>query len=225
MKRLHLSSQQRHQLERQLKSSRDVRLYRRTLAILEYDRGRSVTEISRMLRVSRPSVYRRIERYRQSSDPDSLLDEDRWGRGPAWTEECSQWLQSFLRRSPAELGYYAGNWTVPLLRDPLEMRVGKRFCDHTIRRALSRLDYVWKRPRYVLPPDPERGKKGRPIRRRIRHLPRRSVLLVEDETDLLPFALLRANWSRRGEPARVLISGCNARRVVFGAMNPRTGEV
>ena len=50
------------------------------------------------------------------------------------------------------------------------------------------------------------------------------MLLVEDETDLLLFPLLRANWSRRGEPARVHISGWNARRVVFGAMNLRTGK-
>lgn len=68
------------------------------------------------------------------------------------------------------------------------------------------------------------ARKKRRIRRKIRRLPPRSVLLVEDETDLLLFPSLRANWSRRGEPARVLISGWNARRVVFGAMNLRTGK-
>ncbi len=54
-------------------------------------------------------------------------------------------------------------------------------------------------------------------------MPRRSVVLAEDETDLLLFPPLRAGWSRRGEPARVWLSGRNARRVVFGAMNLRTG--
>lgn len=47
---------------------------------------------------------------------------------------------------------------------------------------------------------------------------------MEDETDLLLFPPLRANWSQRGQPARVLISGRNARCVVFGAMNLRTGK-
>ena len=159
VKTLHLSARQRRQLERQLKNSRDVRWYRRVLAVLDYDRGRSVTEISRTLHLSRPSIYRWIERYRESSDAESLRDEDRSGRPPSWTEECSQWLQSLLRRSPAELGYFAVNWSVPLLRDPLEMCTGQRFSDDTIRRALRRLDYVWKRPRYVLAPDPEREKK------------------------------------------------------------------
>jgi hypothetical protein len=45
---------------------------------------------------------------------------------------------------------------------------------------------------------------------------------VEDETDLLLFPPLRAGWSLRGQPREVPISGRNARRVVFGAMNVQT---
>ena len=71
-------------------------------------------------------------------------------------------------------------------------------------------------------PTPSARKKRR-IRRQIRGLPRRSVVLAEDETDLLLFPPLRAGWSLRGEPAEVHISGRNARRVVFGAMNLGTG--
>lgn len=50
------------------------------------------------------------------------------------------------------------------------------------------------------------------------------MFLAEDETDLLLFPPLRSNWSRRGQPSRVLISGRNARRVIFGALNLRTGK-
>ena len=49
-------------------------------------------------------------------------------------------------------------------------------------------------------------------------------MLAEDETDLLLFAPLRAAWAKRGEPTPVLLSGKNARRVVFGAMDLRTGS-
>jgi DDE superfamily endonuclease len=55
-------------------------------------------------------------------------------------------------------------------------------------------------------------------------LPPRSVVLAEDETDLLLFPPLRAGWCKRGEVARVWLSGRNARRVIFGAMNLRTGS-
>ena len=54
-------------------------------------------------------------------------------------------------------------------------------------------------------------------------MPARSVVLAEDETDLLLFPPLRAAWSPRGHPKEVLLSGRNGRRVVFGAMNLRTG--
>lgn len=49
------------------------------------------------------------------------------------------------------------------------------------------------------------------------------MVLAEDETDLLLFPPLRACWSPRGQTRRVALGGGNARRVVFGAMNLRTG--
>src|SRR5947199_1896759 len=68
------------------------------------------------------------------------------------------------------------------------------------------------------------ARKKRRIRAQVRGLPRRSVVLAQDETDLLLFPPLRAGWSKRGEPARVWLSGRNARRAIFGAMNLRTGS-
>jgi transposase len=46
-----------------------------------------------------------------------------------------------------------------------------------------------------------------------------------DETTLREMPPLRGAWARRGEQAIVLISGRNARRVIHGAINVRTGEV
>jgi hypothetical protein len=48
-------------------------------------------------------------------------------------------------------------------------------------------------------------------------------VLAQDETDLLLFPALRAGWAKRGAAAEVRLSGRNARRVIFGAMNLRTG--
>jgi hypothetical protein len=49
-------------------------------------------------------------------------------------------------------------------------------------------------------------------------------VLAEDETDLLLFPPLRASWAKRGTPLRVMLSGINARRVVFGTLNVDTGH-
>jgi transposase len=41
----------------------------------------------------------------------------------------------------------------------LEHRTGQTYSRSTLWRALRSLDDIWKRPRYVLAPDPEREKK------------------------------------------------------------------
>lgn len=48
---------------------------------------------------------------------------------------------------------------------------------------------------------------------------------VADETALREFPPLRAGWSLVGHPALVMISGRNARRTLFGALNVATGEL
>ena len=55
-------------------------------------------------------------------------------------------------------------------------------------------------------------------------MPADAVLLFEDETILRLLPVLRRAWSLRGEQARVPITGRNAKRVLFGAINPRTGH-
>jgi hypothetical protein len=55
-------------------------------------------------------------------------------------------------------------------------------------------------------------------------MPSHAVLLFEDETILRLLPELRRAWSLRGRQARVPITGQNARCVLFGALNPRTGH-
>lgn len=55
-------------------------------------------------------------------------------------------------------------------------------------------------------------------------MPAEAVLLFEDETILRLFPVLRRAWTVRGEQARIPITGRNAKRVLFGTINPRTGH-
>jgi hypothetical protein len=50
------------------------------------------------------------------------------------------------------------------------------------------------------------------------------VVLVVDETTLRFLPPLRAAWAPRGQQAEVPISGSNAQRVLFGALNVRNGR-
>ncbi len=51
-----------------------------------------------------------------------------------------------------------------------------------------------------------------------------AILLFEDEIQLRLFPVLRRAWSLRGEQATVGITGMNAKRVLFGTVNLRTGH-
>jgi len=51
-----------------------------------------------------------------------------------------------------------------------------------------------------------------------------AVLLFEDETIIRLFPGLKRGWSLKGEQTKILISGRNARRVLFGVINVRTGH-
>ena len=55
-------------------------------------------------------------------------------------------------------------------------------------------------------------------------MPSRAVLLAEDETTLRFLPPLRAAWAPRGQQAHVPISGHNAQRTLFGALNVRNGR-
>jgi transposase len=140
-----------------------------------------------------------------------------------WTEELDEMIQALLSHSPDQLGYPTVNWTIELLRRHIARWVGESFSEHTLRRHLHQLRYAWKRPRYVLEPDPQKTLKMRKIRANIAKLNERSVILFEDETDLLLFPPLRSAWARKGASAQVPLTGWNAKRVIFGAINARTG--
>lgn len=159
MRHLVLDRDQRYRLRQQLKHARGASLYRRILAMLEVEEGKPVAEIARSLGVTRQSIYNWVEAFSQSRDPLALVDAARPGRPTSWTPDFQKLLRTLLHESPTQWGYPAVNWTVPLLRQQLASWDGRWLSKDTIRRRLHDLGYVWKRPRYVLPPDPEAEKK------------------------------------------------------------------
>jgi len=74
------------------------------------------------------------------------------------------WLDTLLGRDPQECGYTLSGWTVPALQTEA-VRLGYRVSSATLRRAIRRLGWRWKRPKYVLgTPDPGYAERKRPAR-------------------------------------------------------------
>jgi len=190
MSRLKLTSSRRQRLQRQLREASDVHLYRRTLAVLEFDRGRPVADIAQMLGVTRQSVSNWVDTYTHAHDPSALADADRAGRPRVWNAEEDDWLRSLLAASPRDLGLPNVGWTVPLIREAMDHGIGRRLSRRTIRRGSDAWATSGSGRATSSPPTPSARKK-RCTRRQIAALPRRSAVLARDETDLLLFPPLR----------------------------------
>lgn len=164
MKDWHLTATQRMSLERRLAQTQDAALFRRLLALLQVDQGQSVVQAARLVRVNRRSVHRWMKRFASGHKPSALEDHRGQGRPPLWNEELAGWVEAALVRRPAELGYPANGWTVPLLQAFLAVCHPEwEVSASTLRRHLKGLGYVWKRFRYVLTPDPAAEKKTLPF--------------------------------------------------------------
>ncbi len=85
MSQLKLKHWQRRRLFQQLKATSDARTYRRTLALLELDRGRSAAEIAAMLGVTRQSIHNWAADFASEPDPSVLRDNPVADVRPSWT--------------------------------------------------------------------------------------------------------------------------------------------
>jgi transposase len=81
------------------------------------------------------------------------------GRPRKPDEAIEALVQALMVTSPERCGYHATHWTIPLPRDQVRQNLDWQCGEMTMRHCLHRRGYVWKRPRYVLPPDPQREKK------------------------------------------------------------------
>lgn len=157
--RLVLGLAERAALERAARGEKRVRAWRRYRAVvLAAERGpeRAAADLG----CARASVYAWLAAYRRAGVA-GVAERPRWRGGPAprLAGAGSAVLVRLLGEDPQGRGWHATGWTVPLLRTELE-RAGFAVGERTIRRALHRLGYAWKRPKYLLGrPDPAYAEK------------------------------------------------------------------
>jgi transposase len=146
-------------LEQALAQCHDKRFFRRLLALRQVDQGASISQVAVNLGVSRQSIHNWLRVYRTTGRLDSLEDRPHPGRPSLWDQWPGGGIAELLSQSPQDLGYFAGDWTVPLLAEHVRHTHGQEPSWSTLRRRLHALGYTWKRSRYVLEPDPELEKK------------------------------------------------------------------
>jgi transposase len=152
---------QRAELEVAAAAEKRVRRWKRYRAVLLRAEGLAVRTVAGALRCSEASVYGWTARWRQGGVA-GLREGDHGGGRVKLDEAGEEWLEALLATDPQAHGHQATGWTVPLLRGALAA-AGYHVGERTIRRAVHRRGYRWKRPQYVLGrPDPDYAEKRGP---------------------------------------------------------------
>ena len=140
---------------------RRVRRWKRCRAIRLLADGQAPAAVAVAVGCSERSVWYWRAAWRRSG-LSGLAEPPRGGRARALDARAERLLEGLLAGDPLARGYHATGWTVPLLRAELAA-AGYAVGERTIRRALHRLGWRWKRPKYVLGrPDPLYAEKKRP---------------------------------------------------------------
>jgi transposase len=156
--RLSLTASQRAELAAAAAAEARVRRWKRAQALLLRADGLTVEAVARTLGCSPASVYGWTAAWRQHGVA-GLREGDHGGGQIKLDGVAEGMLQRLLATDPQAHGHQATGWTVPLLQGELA-QVGYGVGARTVRRALHRLGYRWKRPQYVLGrPDPDYAEK------------------------------------------------------------------
>jgi transposase len=175
----------------------------------------------------RPKTVRKWLRRFARSGVAGLLDLPRAGRPRSDNAVARQavWTQS--HQPPSVFGYVNAIWTIAALSRHLAARCELRLSAWKVRELLRSWRYRFTRPKHApRRTDPEREQVHQAVGRRIAEARRTGVaILVEDETDIRLFPVLRRMWLVVGEQLRLQSPLTNRKRSIFGAIDIETGAV
>ena len=217
-----LSEQERGELKKGAR--REVgRVSERMHAVLLSARGYDIGQISSILDYDEATVRRWIERF-EAEGLEGLQDRPRSGRPRSAGAAAQETARRAMESGPEACGHPGvALWTVVLLQTHLLMALGLQLSCSSVRRLVHAMGYVWRRPRHVLPKDPETDSKMRHICSTLLAAPANAVVLCLDECDIHLMPVLRAMWMRRGQQADVPTPGHNRKRGIFGALELEGG--
>lgn len=113
---LALNPEQRSMLE-ELAGSRSapLREVERAKVLLAYSQGKAPTEIQRLLGVSRPTIYKCIDKALAAGVSTGLRDRFHRPHAPQISDEAKAWVIDLACRQPKSLGLAAELWTISAL--------------------------------------------------------------------------------------------------------------
>ncbi len=153
MSRFRLSPAACEQLCQIVHRSASASAVRRAQALLRLSEGQNYRQVAEQVGVTRPTVYNWVQRYqarREQSVAERVQPSPHPGRPPKQLAMAKRVIAKVWQHDPRRHGFRALVWTVPMLRCEVRQQTGQVVSLRTVRRALQRLRYRYKRPRLVL---------------------------------------------------------------------------
>lgn len=88
-----------------------IREVQRANILLRYSEDIPITEIENMVQVSRPTIYKWIEKALAMGIQEGLKDKYHRSKEPVITEEAKAWVINIACKKPTDFGYAAEMWT------------------------------------------------------------------------------------------------------------------
>ena len=116
--KLILDKEQKEQLQKISQSRKaPVREVQRANILLRYSEGIAITDIEKMAQVSRPTIYKWIEKALAMGIEEGLKDKYHRPKESVITEGAKAWVISLACQKPTDFGYAAEMWTRSALAD------------------------------------------------------------------------------------------------------------
>jgi transposase len=214
-------------LLRLLRSCRSAGLKTRLLIIVNLLNGRAPGPTAQVLHVHRDTVYRVARRFRDHG-VGGLLDRREDNGTRKLDERFLATLDQLVRSRPQAHGWRRPTWTRELLVETLCRQTGVRVHVATLSRALALIHARRGRPRPTVGCPWSKGAKTRrlnQLRRLVEGLPRREVVVYEDEVDIHLNPKIGLDWMGYGQQKEVETPGQNEKRYLAGALDVRTGRL
>jgi transposase len=219
-----LSERQRRELRRLAMRAKDAGMRCRCKVVLGLVQGRTPTMIAQGGLCAKSQVYRVADRFIEHGLA-GLADRREDNGECKITETYEIELLRLVEESPQQFGYRRPTWTQELLILVLAERTGISISVSAMSRLLSRLGIGLKRPKPIVNcpwKKARRTRRLRRIQRLVANLPAGEVVLYLDEVDIHLNPKIGPDWTKRGRQKEVLTPGCNEKRYLAGAWNPKT---
>jgi len=200
------------------------RVSQRARLILLSAERQTVPQLAKTFSMSRATVRFWIRRF-NAEGPAGLYDQERSGRPRKVSPSVEDTLVKMIQDDPQQEGQLATFWTVAMLTLAL-VKKGIHLSASSVRALMQRIGLRWSRPRLAMPNkvDPDKASKQWAIARAVVEVGPEATILYADESRIQLLPLIRAMWHWAGQQVRVPTPGTNVTRVLFGALNIRTGR-